>query len=251
MSDSAQNVPVSKFQMPRPSHVTIQGYYDLSSADLAGLVARALDRMGIATSIPSSVLAPVQPGRMLVGPAITVRNLPIQATPYHAWQEQLPTLLSERQAFFSAEVGDVVVIDGTSVYPASCLGSMSLKIAGHLGVAGVIVAGAVTGLPGIRNADIPVWSKSGTTLTGHQRVETIEINGPVGIYGVRLNPGDLVVADDSGVTFVPQPLIEQALEEARSLHQKGRAVRELLASDGDREAIRTELARFMELLSLL
>ncbi len=207
--------------------------------------------MGITTSLPASVLAPVQPGRMLVGPAITVRNLPIQPTPYHAWQEQIPTRLGERQAFFGAEVGDVVVIDGAAVYPASCLGSMSLRIAAHLGVAGVIVAGAVTGLPGITKADIPVWAKSGTTLTGHQRVETIEINGPIGIYGVRVNPGDLVVADDSGVTFVPQALIEQTLMEAHALHQKGSVVRDLLASNGDREAIRSELARFMELLSLL
>jgi 4-hydroxy-4-methyl-2-oxoglutarate aldolase len=239
----AEQIKTSK--IPRPSQEIVDAYYSLSASDLAGLVARALDRMGIHTTIPSSILEAVQPGKLLVGAAITVRNIPIQPTPYRAWQDEIPTLLGEREAFFLAETGDVIVIDGTSVYPASCLGSMALTVASRLGVAGVVVDGAVTGLPGIRKGPIPIWARSGTTVTGHQRVETIEINGPLGLHGVRVNPGDLVVADDSGVTFVPQPLIETVLAEAQSLKQKGAKVQQILAANSDRETLRAELSNFI------
>lgn len=236
-------------QVARTSAETIDAYYALSTADLAGLVARALDRIGVQTTVPAVALKPVQTGKTLVGTAITVRNIPIQPTPYQAWSNETPTLLGEREAFFIAEPGDVVVIDGASVFPASCLGSMALTVAGRLGVAGVIVDGAVTGLPGIQQASIPVWTRGGTTLTGHQRVETIEINGPVGIQGARVNPGDLVVADDSGVTFVPHSLIGDVLAQAKSLKEKGSGVQAILEQSSDREKLRTELSAFIKNLS--
>lgn len=34
-------------------------------------------------------------------------------------------------------------------------------------------------------------------------MEAVELNGPVSIAGVRVQPGDLVVADDTGICVVP------------------------------------------------
>jgi 4-hydroxy-4-methyl-2-oxoglutarate aldolase len=230
-------------EIPRPSAEIIQGYQELP--DIAGLVARALDQFGIAGTIPSSYLKPVQPGGVVVGSAITVRNIPQREVPYRYWSRDAPTLLGEREAFFLAQSGDVVVIDGSAVYPASCLGSMAVSLASQLGVVGIVVWGAVTGVAGIRSADIPVWARGGTTLTGHHRVETIEINGPIGIQGVRVEPGDMIVADDSGVTVVPLPLAEQVLECARKKKELGSGFRALLHKGADRETLRSELAKLM------
>jgi 4-hydroxy-4-methyl-2-oxoglutarate aldolase len=230
-------------EIPRPSAQIIHGFQELS--DIAGLVARALDQFGIAGTIPSSYLKPIRPGGVVVGPAITVRNIPQREVPYRYWSRDAPTLLGEREAFFLAQSGDVVVIDGSAVYPASCLGSMAVSLASQLGVVGIVVCGAVTGVAGIRSADIPVWARGGTTLTGHHRVETIEINGPIGIQGVRVEPGDLIVADDSGVTVVPLPLAEQVLECARKKKELGSGFRALLQKGADRETLRSELAKLM------
>jgi 4-hydroxy-4-methyl-2-oxoglutarate aldolase len=43
-------------------------------------------------------------------------------------------------------------------------------------------------------------------------VECIEINGPVECAGVLVNPGDLVVADDNGVCFIPFGRIEDTCQ---------------------------------------
>jgi regulator of RNase E activity RraA len=230
-------------EVTRPSKEIVERFQELP--DIAGLVARALDQFGIQGTIPSAYLKPFHPGQVLVGPAITVRNIPIREVPLRGWDRAAQTRLGEREAYFLAQEGDVVVVDGSAVYPASCLGSVSLAMASQLGVAGVVVSGAVTGVAGIASADIPVWAKGGTTITGHQRVDTVEINGLIGIHGVRVEPGDLIVADDSGVTVVPVAMAEMVLERALELKKLGAGIRALLQEHADREALRSELAQFV------
>ena len=53
-----------------------------------------------------------------------------------------------------------------------------------------------------------LWARGATSVTGHHRVETVEINGIVTCAGVQVQPGDLVVADDSGVAIVPRELVD-------------------------------------------
>jgi regulator of RNase E activity RraA len=237
------NSRVRTSDIPRPSAEIIDGYRQLT--DMAGLVARTLDQFGIAGTIPSALLPPIRQGVTVIGPAITVRNIPEREIPYCYWERTERTKLGEREAFFLARRGDIVVIDGAAVYPASCLGSMAVTLAGQLGVAGVVVSGAVTGVAGIRSADIPVWARGGTTITGHHRAETIEINGPIGIEGVRVEPGDLIIADDSGVTVVPRELTEQVLQRALKMKRLGSKFKTLLQEGADREILRKELGDLM------
>lgn len=228
----------------RPSQTVIKGYQELP--DLAGVVARVLDQFGISSTIPSSVLTPFKPGATVVGPAVTIRNIPLREVPYRRWARGEQSAMGEREAFFLAQPGDVVVIDGLTVYPASCLGSMAVSLAGSLGVAGVVVGGAVTGVAGVRAAAIPTWGMGGTTMTGHHRLETIEINGTIGMCGIRVEPGDLVVADDSGVTVVPQALIGSVLLRARRMQGLGEPLRALMRSGADRKILRGELMRWWQ-----
>jgi 4-hydroxy-4-methyl-2-oxoglutarate aldolase len=51
-------------------------------------------------------------------------------------------------------------------------------------------------------------------------LETVEINGPLQIGGVRVAPGDLVVADDTGVCFIPRDMVLEVLDAAE---QKAKA----------------------------
>jgi 4-hydroxy-4-methyl-2-oxoglutarate aldolase len=54
-----------------------------------------------------------------------------------------------------------------------------------------------------RSVDYPIWSTEFSAVAGKWRLQTIEINGPVQIGGVRAEPGDLVIADETSVCFVP------------------------------------------------
>ena len=61
----------------------------------------------------------------------------------------------------------------------------------------------------------PELSTEITPVTGKWRIETVEINGEVEIAGVRVTPGDIVLADDSGVCFIPRERAAEVLELAR------------------------------------
>ena len=57
-----------------------------------------------------------------------------------------------------------------------------------------------------------MWASEITPVTGKWRLETVEINGEIQMGDVRVNPGDLVVADDTGVVFIPRDSIMAVLE---------------------------------------
>ncbi len=239
---------IRRREMPRPPKQVVEAYRALP--DTAGIVARALDFFGLHSSVPGTELKPLRADSVVVGPAITVRNIPEREVPYRRWQEKAMTRLGERESYFVLEPGDVVVIDGITVFPASCLGPNSTAVASSLGAAGLVVSGAVTGPIGIRQSPIPVWSRGVTTLTGHHRVTTVEINGPIGVCGVRVDPGDLVVADDSGVSIVPTEYIDRVLRRAQEMALAGGRLRELLGRPATPEEIRVEILSHMKQLTM-
>jgi 4-hydroxy-4-methyl-2-oxoglutarate aldolase len=222
--------------IPRPDPQIVQAFLDLP--DMAGLVARAMDRYGVQGSIPAHELSPLTPGKRVVGPAITVRNVPSRFVPLYGWQEGKDTQLGEREAYYLAESGDVIVIDSGGRKLCSNLGPNSSAMARSRGILGAIVDGPVTGVAGIRANDFPVWCRGGTTLTGHHRVDTIEINGIVACGNLQVRPGDLVVADDSGITIVPAEQIKFILQAAQALAVKGRALAQAVESGSEPNEVR-------------
>ena len=52
-------------------------------------------------------------------------------------------------------------------------------------------------------------------ITGKWRVETVAINKPVTICGITVNPGDLVLADETGVCFIPRARAADVLARAQ------------------------------------
>ncbi|MBM3525525.1 MAG: hypothetical protein FJX57_21465, partial [Alphaproteobacteria bacterium] len=116
----------------------------------------------------------------------------------------------------------------------------------RLGVSGIVVSGAVTGVDGIRESHIPVWALGGTTVTGHHRIETVELNGQIGIQGVRVDPGDIVVGDGSGVTIVPLAIAEEALRRASEMRGLGARIRRMITEGASRDELRAELGDWWE-----
>ena len=83
-----------------------------------------------------------------------------------------------------------------------------------------IVMGGVRDIAHSRAVGYPVWSTDITPATGKWRIETVEINGDVQLADIRVAPGDLVVADDTGVCFIPgdkiMPVLELCEKKARA-----------------------------------
>jgi len=183
-------------------------------SDLTGNASDAMDNLGLFGAIPASVLAPTLPGKRMVGQAVTVRNVERTESPTRNAASGLGKM-GEHEAYNLAEPGDVVVIEG--LCGVSNMGGQSATVAHRQGCAGAVIEGSFRDPEASRERGLPIWSRGVTPITGKWRLETVEINGRVRIAGVAVNAGDLVLADEAGVVFVPFAQVLAVLEQAEKI----------------------------------
>jgi len=56
----------------------------------------------------------------------------------------------------------------------------------------------------------------------------VEINGRVGLAGVSVNPGDLIVADGSGICVVPVEHVDAIAREVRAIQEGEQSVKDAI-----------------------
>jgi 4-hydroxy-4-methyl-2-oxoglutarate aldolase len=196
--------------LPAVPRDILDGYRALP--DLTGTVSDAMDELGIVGAVPAAVLRPNDAKARVVGRALTVRNVAASA-PVPDKVKAGVSGLGEIEAHNLAEPGDVLVVQG--VDQVSNLGGMSATIGHRQGEIGAIVDGGARDVDHSRAIGLPVWSKSVSPITGKWRVETVAINKPVAICGVTVNPGDVVLADETGICFIPRERAGEVLQRAQ------------------------------------
>ncbi|WP_020653102.1 RraA family protein [Massilia niastensis] len=219
---------IKKIKFERASAETVARF--LALPDLTTTVSDVLDSLGICGVIAGSHIPALVAGKKIVGPAVTLRSIPERKTPTRAYLDKEPIKMSTREIYYLSEPGDVLVADFGGNKDVSNMGGQSCMVAKTTGFAGAIVNGAVRDLPAIRELDYPVWATGVTPITGKFRMEAIEINGPVTVHNIVVYPGDLIVADDSGICVVPGELAEQVVTEAEAIGKAEDTMRDLIAS---------------------
>ncbi|SFU92478.1 RraA famliy [Methylobacterium sp. 174MFSha1.1] len=153
-------------------------------------------------------LRPMHGGGVLCGVALTVRTRPGDNLMVHA-------------ALNRAKPGDVLVIDAGGDLTNALMGELMLGHAQQIGVAGVVLNGAVRDLGWIRANTLPVFA-AGVTHRGPYKDGPGEMNVPIALDGMVIAPGDLIVGDDDGVVCVPFDQVE-AVYAAANAKQQGEA----------------------------
>ena len=133
-------------------------------------------------------IAPLAPSMRFSGPAITVEVRPGDNLMIHA-------------AMAIAKPGDVIVVDGRGDLTSALMGEIMSQQCVALGVAGVVIDGAVRDCEAIRELGFPMYA-AGLNPNGPTKFVPGRLNHPISVGGVTVNPGDLLVGDADGVTVV-------------------------------------------------
>lgn len=153
-------------------------------------------------------LRPLHAGGVLAGVALTVKQRPGDNLMVHA-------------ALNRAKAGDVLVVDAGGDLTNAILGELMLAHAQQIGVAGVIINGAVRDSGWIRANSLPVYA-AGITHRGPYKNGPGEVNVTIALDGMVIQPGDLIVGDDDGVVCVPFDQTEEVFA-AADKKQRGEA----------------------------
>jgi 4-hydroxy-4-methyl-2-oxoglutarate aldolase len=198
-----------KADFPRVSSDLLDEVRALSGAATTG--SDVLDELGLALAVPSDVLRPRVGRGVIVGQALTVAYVPERRALSHPELRRSASRLAHHSVFAMAHNGDVVVVDARGTDAISVLGGMAAVRAHEAGVAAFVVDGGVRDLDELEKSGLAVWSRSLTPRTGKWRLEASSVNLPVVCGGVQVQPGDVVVADNTGVCFFPVEVAEKGL----------------------------------------
>jgi RraA family protein len=133
-------------------------------------------------------IAPLAPTMRFAGPALTVEVRPGDNLMIHA-------------ALAIAQPGDVIVVDGKGDLTSALMGEIMCQQAARIGVAAVVIDGAVRDAEAIRALGLPMYA-CGLNPNGPTKLVPGRLNLPISIGGVTIEPGDLVVGDGDGVTVI-------------------------------------------------
>ncbi len=143
-------------------------------------------------------LRPMHTSGGLCGSAVTVKVRPGDNLMLH-------------KAINMAVPGDVIVVDGGGDLTNALMGELMLAYAIKRGVVGFVINGAIRDLDAFQKINLPTFA-AGVTHRGPYKDGPGEVNVPISLGGMIINPGDIIIGDADGVLAVPLDEAEEILQ---------------------------------------
>lgn len=147
-------------------------------------------------------LRPMHAGGVMAGPAFTVKTRPGDNLMVH-------------RALDIADPGDIIVVDAGGDLTNAIIGELMLAFAEHRKLGGFVINGAIRDYAAIHAGAFPVFA-AGVTHRGPYKDGPGEINVPVAIDGMVIEPGDLVIGDEDGMLCVPYDALDTVAHDAEA-----------------------------------
>lgn len=182
---------------------TIAAYHTLSTAN----VSDALDKLDV-NGAPHGIHQLFHTCRKIVGPACTMKLVPVGEA------EESP-VLGTLEAIVAGNPGDILVIDQAGRMDVNSFGGVAGFTTKHRGLVGCVMDGVTRDIDEFKTLDLPVYGRGPIQQSIRNRCAFAGHSIEVELAGVKVRPGDLIMADENGVVVVPKDKIAEALSIAR------------------------------------
>ena len=160
-------------------------------------------------------ISAVDPGKRIAGVAVTLRIPgPDSALLHHLVSDLRP--------------GDIVMIDRAGDDKHACWGGVVTNAAAVTGCKGAVVDGPITDRAELERIGFPMWCRGVSPITTKLLALGGGINVPIACGGVPIRPGDIVLADESGVIVLAPDEADAVAERALEMQAREPATVERL-----------------------
>lgn len=188
------------------------------------MVSDALDECGLRAQVLESRLIPVVAGSRAFGRAATAQFIPgeedLPDDPYGAGIDFISGLRRGELCILATGESNASAFWG-ELFSAAAIGA---------GVIGTVTDGNLRDTAKIAGLGFPAFARSHRPIDYRRRMQLAASREAVTIGGVRIEDGDLVMADDDGVVVIPQAREVEVLTVARKRSTaESTVLKELLA----------------------
>ena len=182
------------------------------------------DAMGLRNQTVSPGLVPLGGPGTLLGWARTALSVPVETPPARHYGGEIDFIDSLR-------IGDVAVVD-CSQHPAAAWGELFSTAARGRGARGAVIDGLIRDRRKIVEMGFSISGRGCRPTDSLGRVSIQEVDTIIELGGVRVETGDLIVADEDGITVVPNAYAERAIALAVAKSSIENKARDLLLAGG-------------------
>jgi 4-hydroxy-4-methyl-2-oxoglutarate aldolase len=173
------------------------------------ILSDSLDECGVHDGVLERHLASLVPGSRAFGRAATARFVASQSDepddPYRSAIDFIDGL----------QAGEFVVLATSESNASAFWGELFSAAAIGAGAVGIVTDGNVRDAARIAALGFPAFSRSRRPIDYRRRMVVADVRQPVTLGGVRVDAGDLVMADDDGVVVIPRAREAEVLAAAR------------------------------------
>ena len=183
--------------------ITAEAFQKLHHISTATLTTQLINKGFQNTFLPLTALSPQ---KKMVGYAFTMRYVPVREdltdTQYNN------TVNVQRVAVETIGKDEVMAIDARGDVRAASFGHILATRIQARGAAGLVTDGALRDTVGFQELGFPTYIKAAHATTSFVIHHPLEMQVPIGCYGVLIMPGDVIVGDGEGVVAIPAHVAE-------------------------------------------
>ncbi|TDD64416.1 RraA family protein [Jiangella aurantiaca] len=186
----------------------------------SAVVSDVLDDVGFRHATMAPALHGLGAPARMAGRAATLDVIAVDVVPDERYTVQF-------QAVDRLRAGEIMVVSAPDV-PSAFWGELITTRAMVEGCVGAVVDGYTRDLRRIRDHDFGLWARGTHPADSAGRLEAVRGGVPVTCGGVRVEPGDYVLADGDGVVVVPAAMAADVVAAAEEKARTEDTVRETL-----------------------